>query len=317
MVCLCTGDQGSGLVCEVLAHPQRSGDQTESYVPLITTHEVVRAPSVTSMLAMASRAAARSPKSNAAVLADPVFTADDPRVGARERSVVSQRQEDVSTMEANLRGSGRTLASLRRLLASREEVVSITNVTQQAATTATGFMADRETAERLLREPYRVVHFATHGVLNDCYPELSGIVLSLVDDRGQPRDGFLRVQDIYAMRIETNLVVLSACETALGHVLRGEGITGLVTALMHAGAGSVIASKWKVDDLATRQLMEEFYRGLFIEGLDSAAALRAAQVSLWKRKRTHPPFYWDAFELHGISRGRIHGRSEDVPTARQ
>jgi len=286
----------------VLAHPQRSGDLAESYVPLITTHEVVRAPSVTAMLAMASRAEGRRPKSTIAILADPVFTADDPRVGAGERSASRHPQEAFSTtMEANLRGSGRTLASLPRLLASREELSSIANIAPRAATTATDFMADRATAERLLRESYRVVHFATHGVLNDRYPELSGIVLSLVDDQGRPLDGFLRVQDIYGMHIETDLVVLSACETALGHVLRGEGITGLVTALMHAGAGSVVASKWKVDDLATRQLMEEFYRGIFIDGLDSAAALRAAQVSLWKRKRTRAPFYWGAFELHGTS----------------
>jgi len=285
----------------VLAHPQRSGDSAENYVPLITTHEVLRAPSVTSMVAMAFRAEGRSPKSLIAILADPVFTADDPRVHSGGRSASRDRQETISTMEANLRGSGRTLASLPRLLASREELSSIANLAPRAATTATDFMADRATAERLLRESYRVVHFATHGVLNDRYPELSGIVMSLVDDQGQPRDGFLRVQDIYGIRIEADLVVLSACESALGHVLKGEGITGLVTAMMHAGAGSVVASKWKVDDLATRQLMEEFYRGLFLTGLDSAAALRAAQVSLWKRKRTHAPFYWGAFELHGTS----------------
>ncbi len=284
----------------VLAHPQRSADHADGYVPLITTHEVVRAPSVTAMLAMAARAEGRRAKSLIAILADPVFTVDDPRVGAGG-STASRPPDETSTMEASLRGSGRTLASLPRLLASREELSSIASVAPQVATTATDFVADRATAERLLRESYRVVHFATHGVLNDRYPELSGIVLSLVDAQGRPLDGFLRVQDLYGMQIETDLVVLSACETALGHALRGEGITGLVTALMHAGAGSVVASKWRVDDLATRQLMEAFYRGLFLEGLDSAAALRAAQVSLWKRKRTHAPFYWGAFELHGTS----------------
>ncbi len=285
----------------VLAHPQRSRPDPEDYVPLITTHEVVRAPSVTSMLAMRARARKRSPKSLIAILADPVFTLDDPRIGAREGNAIAAREDARSTIDINLRGSGRTLASLTRLLASREELASIASITPQTATTASDFAADRATAERLLGESHRVVHFATHGVLNDRYPELSGIVLSLVDEEGRPRDGFLRVQDIYGMRIDTDLVVLSACETALGHQLRGEGITGLVSAFLRAGAGGVIASKWKVDDVATQQLMEEFYRGLFLDGLDSASALRAAQLSLWKRKRTRAPFYWGAFELHGIS----------------
>ncbi|MGH9389568.1 MAG: CHAT domain-containing protein, partial [Vicinamibacteria bacterium] len=166
----------------VLPHPQRSGEEAETYVPLITTHEVVRAPSVTSMLAIAFRAQGRSAKSPIAILADPVFTADDPRVGVAERAAVGKPPGALSAMEANLRGSGRTLASLPRLLASREELSAIANIAPQAATTATDFMADRATAQRLLRGSYRVVHFATHGVLNDRYPELSGIVLSLVDD---------------------------------------------------------------------------------------------------------------------------------------
>jgi CHAT domain-containing protein len=285
----------------VLAHPQRSGGDPESYVPLIATHEVVRVPSVTSMLAMRARAESRAPKSLIAILADPVFTADDPRLARRETSSATPSQENRSTLDGNLRGSGRTVASLTRLLGSREELLSIASIAPQGASTAMDFTADRATAERLLRESHRVVHFATHGVLNDRYPELSAIVLSLIDEQGRPRDGFLRVQDIYGMRIETDLVVLSACETALGHVLRGEGISGLVTAFLRAGAGGVIASKWKVDDLATQQLMEEFYRGLFLRRMDIAAALREAQLSLWKRRRTRAPFYWGAFELHGIS----------------
>ena len=204
-------------------------------------------------------------------------------------------------MDLNLRGSGRTLASLSRLLASREELAAIASVAPKPTTTATDFLADRATAERVLGEPHRVVHFATHGVANDRYPELSGIVLSLVNEQGLSQDGFLRVQDISGLRVDADLVVLSACETALGHILRGEGITGMVTAFLRAGASSVIASKWKVDDIATQQLMEEFYRGLFLRGMDSAAALRAAQLSLWKRKRTQAPFFWGAFEIHGVS----------------
>jgi CHAT domain-containing protein len=284
----------------VLAHPQRSGPDLETYVPLLSTHDIVRAPSVTSMLALQARRGGGKPKADVAILADPVFTAGDPRITAQTDSPAPHADAQ-SSMDLNLRGSGRTLSSLSRLLGSREELAAIASIAPETATTATDFLADRATAERVLGESHRVVHFATHGVANDRYPELSGIVLSLVNEKGLPQDGFLRVQDISGLRVDADLVVLSACETAVGHILRGEGITGLVTAFLRAGASGVVASKWKVDDIATQQLMEEFYRGLFLRGMDSAAALRAAQVSLWKRKRTQAPFYWGAFELHGIS----------------
>jgi CHAT domain-containing protein len=283
----------------VLAHPARSGSAPDTYVPLISTHEVVRAPSVTSMLALQARASGRGSKSDVAVLADPVFTADDTRLTLPGESSAPPKEE-LSEIETNLRGSGRTLASLSRLLGSREELAAIAQIAPATAIQATGFMVDRTTAERVLKEPHRVVHFATHGVANDRYPELSSIVLSLFNEKGLPQDGFLRVQDISGMSVDADLVVLSACETALGHLIRGEGITGLVTAFLRAGARGVVASKWKVDDLATQQLMEEFYRGLLLQGMDAAAALRAAQVASWKRDRTKAPFHWGAFELHGI-----------------
>ena len=168
-------------------------------------------------------------------------------------------------------------------------------------TIATNFEANRATAERMLQGSYPVVHFATHGILNDDHPELSGIVTSLVDDEGRTQDGFLRTQDVYNLRVTSELVVLSACETALGKLLRGEGITGLVHAFLHGGADTVVASKWRVDDVATQELMEEFYNRLLVEGADPASALRNAQIKLFRTKRTRAPFFWGAFEVHGLS----------------
>lgn len=289
------------LPISALPHPQRSGEDAATYLPLVVTHEIVRAPSVTVMVEMESRAHSRESIAPIAVVADPVFSSDDPRVDRRRTSGEGAPPESAPGLDTSLRGSGRTVGSLSRLLGSREELVSISGIAPQKPVTVTDFMADRPTAERLLGESYRVVHFATHGILNDEHPELSGIVLSLVDEQGRSQDGFLRVQDIHGLQIDTQLVVLSACETALGHLLRGEGLSGLAMAFLHAGAGSVVASKWKVDDLATRELMEAFYRGLFVDGGNPAAALRAAQISLWKRRRTSAPFYWSAFEVHGVS----------------
>jgi CHAT domain-containing protein len=146
---------------------------------------------------------------------------------------------------------------------------------------------------------YRVVHFATHSIFNDEHPELSGIVLSLFDERGQPQDGFLRLQEIYNLSLPVELVVLSACSTGLGKEVRGEGLVGLTRGFMYAGAAGVVASLWKVDDDATAELMRNFYAGMLREGLPPSAALRNAQLSMRRHVRWHAPYYWAGFVLHG------------------
>ena len=102
---------------------------------------------------------------------------------------------------------------------------------------------------------FRIVHFATHGLLNTEHPELSGLVFSLFDQRGKPQDGFLRLNEIYNHRLPADLVVLSACQTALGQEVRGEGLVGLTRGYMYAGARRVVASLWRVDDLATAAVL--------------------------------------------------------------
>jgi CHAT domain-containing protein len=158
-----------------------------------------------------------------------------------------------------------------------------------------------------------VVHFATHGLLNNEHPELSGVVLSLFDREGRPQDGFLRLHDIYNLNLPVDLVVLSACNTGLGRDVRGEGLVGLTRGFMYAGAAGVVASLWKVDDEATAELMRHFYEALFERGLSPSAALRDAQVAMWRQKRWHAPYYWAAFTIQGQYRRReVLGRS---PTA--
>src|SRR5207302_3391829 len=130
---------------------------------------------------------------------------------------------------------------------------------------------------------YRVVHFATHGILNSMHPELSGIVLSLVDEEGRPQDGFLRLHDIYNQKLPVELVVLSACQTGLGKEIKGEGLIGLTRGFMYAGAARVVVSLWSVNDKATADLMTKFYEKMFKQGQRPAAALRAAQVEMWKQ----------------------------------
>ena len=146
---------------------------------------------------------------------------------------------------------------------------------------------------------YRIVHFATHAVSDSEHPERSGLVLSLYDRRGQPENGFLSLQQIYGLNLPADLVVLSACETALGRDIGGEGVVGLVRGFMYAGATRVIASLWSVDDEVTANLMAHFYRGMEQEKLSPAAALRAAQMAVRKDKKWRPPYYWAGFQLQG------------------
>src|SRR5262249_46782796 len=141
--------------------------------------------------------------------------------------------------------------------------------------------------------------FATHGSINTQQPELSGLVFSLVDRSGRPIDGFLRLHEIYNLELDADLVVLSACRTALGKEVHGEGLIGLTRGFMYAGASRVVSSIWNVDDRASAELMKRFYDAMLTRKLAPAAALRDAQLSLLKDPRWANPHYWAAFSAFG------------------
>ena len=124
-------------------------------------------------------------------------------------------------------------------------------------------------------------------------------MLSLVDEKGRPREGFLRLHDVYNLDLTADLVVLSGCRTALGREIRGEGLWGLSSGFLYAGARRVVASLWWVQDRATTELMTRFYRALWEEKLRPAAALRQAQLSMLADRRFRDPFAWAAFVHQG------------------
>jgi CHAT domain-containing protein/Tfp pilus assembly protein PilF len=273
--------------------------------PLIIGHEVVSSPSasVMAMLREEPRDSARGRK--VAIIADPVFSGDDPRVRRHVSALVDTagrladgavaREPAVPRSGADVDSSG-----FRRLRFSRDEANAIASFMPPAdRLDAFDFKASRASVLSADLSQYGIVHFSTHGLLNSTHPELSGLVLSLYDEHGTPQDGFLRLHDIYNLKLNANLVVLSACETALGREIRGEGLIGLARGFMYAGAPRVVASLWSVDDQATSMLMKRFYEGMLVNGQSPAAALRAAQLSMWQEKRWHTPYYWAAFILQG------------------
>lgn len=272
--------------------------------PLIVEHEVVSVPSA-SVLAVQRRELAgrqRAPKL-VAVLADPVLQESDSRVSLRRKptDIVALDLEHREQADRAVRsGSEAGIASFERLPYTRAEAETIAALIPQGqGLTALDFEASRETMTSARLSDYQIIHFATHGVLNSQHPELSGVVLSLVDRRGEPLDGFVRAHEIFNLKLRSELVVISACRTALGKEVKGEGLVGLVRGFMYAGAARVVASVWDVRDEATAALMKRFYEGMLKDGLRPAAALRAAQVSLLRDRRWSAPYFWAGFVLQG------------------
>ena len=290
--------------------------------PLIANHEVVHLPSASVLAAIRREAGREAPGREAngrqvaskmvAVLADPVFETNDPRVAIARKNaspnslIASVRSAEStagsSTMPSELRRSARSFGrdGFSRLVFSSEEAEFITRLaSRNSMLKATGFKANHVLATSGELGRYRIVHFAAHGLINSEHPELSGLVLSLVDEDGKPQDGFLRMHEIFNLQLPAELVVLSACQTALGKEIRGEGLIGLTRGFMYAGAQRVVASLWQVDDQATAQLMQSFYRGMLKENLRPAIALRAAQIEMSKQKRWSSPYYWAGFVIQG------------------
>jgi CHAT domain-containing protein/Tfp pilus assembly protein PilF len=287
-------DQGSGI----------SRKETDREQPLIVDHEIVNLPSASVLAVLRRETAGRKPADKiVALLADPVFDGRDVRVKTPMAQNVKpttndQRLTTSDQLVRSARDAG--VMTFERLVFTRREAEAIAAlVPVEKKLKAVDFEANRANALSAEVGQYRIVHFATHGLLNSQHPELSGIVLSLVDQQGQPQDGFVRLHEIYNLALNADLVVLSACQTALGKEIKGEGLIGLTRGFMYAGAPRVVASVWDVRDHTTAELMKRFYRGMLKEGLRPAAALRAAQISLWKEKRWEAPYYWAGFVLQG------------------
>jgi CHAT domain-containing protein/Tfp pilus assembly protein PilF len=280
-----------------------------SQTPLVVKHEIVNLPSASVLAVLREERLQRktAPTQSVAVIADPVFDRFDTRVqtSSAPRNSVVQRpsapaSNELSRSIEDFGAAGKKIVSLPRLAFSRQEAEAILTLAgKDQGFEALDFHANRELAVDPKLAQFRIVHIATHGLVNSRHPELSGLVFSLVDERGTPRNGFLDLADIYNLDLPVDLVVLSACQTALGKEVSGEGLVSLTRGFMYAGAPRVVASLWKVNDAATAAWMAEFYRGILRDGLTPAAALRQAQLSIWRQKRWSNPYDWAAFTLQG------------------
>ncbi|MGE3840180.1 MAG: CHAT domain-containing protein, partial [Vicinamibacterales bacterium] len=275
---------------------------------LTSRFQIVHLPSATTLAAMRALTDGRvAPSREMVIFADPIFEALDPRTRripgtAAPRTPGPSNQAQPSNQQAGPGVSGplaRLGASFPRLPFSRGEATTLSDLTAKQATMWLDGQATRERALGETLGGYRFIHFATHAVVHSDLPNLSSIVLSFVDEAGATHDPFLTLSDIYQMRLAADVVVLSACSTAEGRQVPGEGPIGLARAFMYAGAARVVASLWPVNDFATAELMKRFYRGMLEEKLSPAAALWAAQQQIASIPRWRSPHYWAPFVLQG------------------
>ena len=274
--------------------------------PLVLEHEVVGMTSASALGAMRRKAGVPSRHKTLAMVADPLLGNEKQGVwrwlfGLAGRGGGSTRGDDLLWADPLLRSLRMVgLADLGPLPGAREEAEAILSlVAEDERLGALGSEASRTMVLSGALRPYRIVHFATHALLNSRHPDISGIVLSLVDEQGVPQDGFLRLHDVYNLELQADLVVLSACQTALGEQIRGEGLVGLTRGFMYAGAAAVVASLWSPEDAATAKLMKLFYGEMLGKGLAPAAALRAAQIELLRDEAWQAPYSWAGFVLQG------------------
>ncbi len=236
-----------------------------------------------------------APPKTLAIIADPVFRADDERLVGH--AAPAPESADALLLRAATEAG---IANLPRLPHTRDEATAIAAFADRDASwIALDFAANRAAALGARWKDYGIAHFATHALLNARHPELSGIVLSLYDADGRAEDGFLRVNDIYNLHLPAELVVLSVCESAVGTNVGGEGPANLARAFFYAGAPRVVASLWPVDDRASVAFMRAFYGALLEKGARPQDALVDAQQVLRANPRWQAPYYWSGYILEG------------------
>ncbi|PPT09597.1 High-affnity carbon uptake protein Hat/HatR [Geitlerinema sp. FC II] len=269
----------------VLAIPDAS-----SYTPLLERHEIVNAPSASMVAIVREFRRSRPPSKTLAIVADPVFGDGVAGLSVRGDDDLGLRGTCYQTTPSPLPGTATEAEGISALVPTADVL------------TALEFDATRQLVTSDVLSDYRIVHLATHGCFDEVNPRLSALALSLVDSAGHPLDGYLRLHDIYNLDLPADLVVLSACQTAVGETVRGEGVVGLTRGFFQAGTSRSIASLWSVSDASTAHLMQQFYRNYLEAGMTPSEALRAAQLEMWRGEvdaEWKNPFYWAAFVFQG------------------
>ncbi len=270
-------------------------------LPLMVNHEITMLPSASALKLLRDDRAGKPAKlDSVAVLADPVFNLTDERIVAHQTAPTasSPGSHSVQTRVIDLFDENFPIARLEQTRAEANAIRAL--VAPQQFLLKTDFAVNRAVFDSGELNPFSILHVATHGYVDVETPDASGIVLSRYDAQGRnQKAGILQLRSLYELKLPKELVVLSACETAWGKEIKGEGIIALSRGFFYAGAQRVMASLWSVEENATQILMAEFYRQLLKEKKTPAAALQAAQIAMWQKNPTKAPYDWAAFVLQG------------------
>jgi CHAT domain-containing protein len=300
---------------EALVKSPESADYS-SLPYLVKSNEVIYAPSASVVGVIKQQNSNRVGRAML-ILADPVFNSNDARAKGTAASANEgdTRGLGIQSALADVTGQDAAAAAgpakmqglpLARLTGTRTEAEQIVKLAKTSGAQADMWLdldANEGNIETRDVTKYRVVHIATHGLLNAERPQFTGLVLSLVGNKTE--DGFLRTDEVFNLRLGSPLVMLSACETGLGKEKRGEGVMGLTRAFMYAGAPTVGVSLWSVADKSTAELMTDFYKRLLGSSatepaaVSPSAAMRDAQLAMIAGKKYSAPFYWAPFVLVG------------------
>jgi CHAT domain-containing protein len=229
-------------------------------------------------------------------------------VASLRQSQLTSQQQEIAALQAITKPGGKAIASrgwllnggyVSPLLASQKEVQAIADLFAQKGHQAKVYL-HAEAKEDILKttdvSSYKYVHIATHGFVDEQYPELSGLLFA--QDSTSSEDGILYTGELYNLQLQAELVTLSACETGLGKLAKGEGLIGLTRAMLYAGARNVVVSFWKVPDESTAELMGYFYKAL-LAGKGKGEALQAAKLQMLRRSEYNHTFFWAPFILIG------------------
>lgn len=231
----------------------------------------------------------------------PVFS-DNERIATPQTLDLQRRMAFYRSDTLSIRGNLLNGDYVNPLPGTETEVESISTMFTQRGYSV-NVLLKNQASEKFIKsgilDKYSILHFATHGFVNSEKPELSGLLLA--QDSAGGNDGILYSSEIYNLRLNADLTVLSACETGLGKVRKGEGIIGLTRALIYAGSRNIIVSLWPVSDQSTSTLMVDFYSNL-LRGRRSenySVWLRKAKLKMINRGTYSNPFYWSPFILVG------------------
>ncbi|MCI0419371.1 MAG: CHAT domain-containing protein [Acidobacteria bacterium] len=293
---------------------------------LVRGHEIVSTPSATVLAAIRKERAGKPAGRGALIIGDPIFEPTDSRLKSAQPAAEASLPRDLlvkmfapgsevpppsaeaGNAPAVAASPAASAGKIPRLPATRTEASRIAQTITQSGAPADVLLDQQASEAELLRRdlrPYRFLHLATHGLLNAERPQFSGLLLSLVGNSAG-HDGFLRTQEVFNLRLNSPLVMLSACKTGLGRERKGEGLVGLARAFHYAGAATVGVSLWPVDDDSTAALMTGFYARLLPPKTEKSAqersvsgAMRAVQLSMIDERRYSAPFFWAPFVLVG------------------